>query len=65
MDLDNAQWYKPRSPLLLTARRITISGVAQHQEAKQEYSRETEYVFILPAEDNFPDSNEGVVTNNQ
>lgn len=42
-----------------------MSGVAQHQEAKQEYRRETEYVFILPVENNLPDSNGGVVTTNQ
>lgn len=46
--LDNAQWYKSGSfPTAPAAQRITISGVAQHQEAKQECSKETENVFIL------------------
>lgn len=45
--LDNAQWY--RSGSFPTAQRLRVSGAAQHQEAKQEYSKETQNVFILMA----------------
>lgn len=46
--LDNAQQYKSGSfHIAPAAQRIMISGVAQHQEANQEYSKETENVFIL------------------
>lgn len=53
---------QPRPTLLPSARRIPISGVAQQQ---LEYSRVTRHAPILPAKNFFPDSNEGVVTNNQ
>lgn len=45
--LDNAQWCSSGS--FPTAQRLRVSGAAQHQEAKQEYSKETENVFILMA----------------
>lgn len=57
--LDNAQWYKSGSfHITPAAQRITISGVAQHQEANQEYQQRNWKRF-------HPDGKEGVVTNNQ
>lgn len=65
MGLSQRRVEQPGPTLLPSARRIPVSGAAQQHEAKLEYSRVTRHAPILPAKNFFPDSNEGVVTNNQ